>query len=137
MSLSVNVKGRIKMDDKLKDYPKSKDGNFYVKDTIGVPHTYCITPKHFYGDGMFMDAERIKLAEKENNAVCDICKHAVRQGKQDKILSYDEHQQALLIACKLEANKNKELHEYLLSIKDRVIKDGFAGFAFMKVKNEI
>ena len=119
------------MEEKLKKYPKSKKKNFYVKDTIGVPHLYCITPKHFYGDGMYMDAERIRTAEKENNAVCDICKK-INRDKGIPILSYDEHETALLISCKKEIEGNKELHEYLLTIKEMCEKDKYAGFAFIK-----
>jgi len=119
------------MDKKLKKYGKSKKGNFEVIDTIGVPHPYCITPKHMYGDGMYMDAERIRTAEKENNAVCDICrKIQLKDGT--AILSYDDHKQALLVNCKEDIKDNKELHKYLLSIKDICIKDKFEGVAFKK-----
>lgn len=114
--------------DKL-DYYKttqSKNGNFKVIDSIGVPHPYCITPKHIayaadhhYG---MLNADSIRESE-ENGARCDICK-----GK----LSYDEHKQALLISCKTEIKDNKELKEYLLSLKDKVIQDNYAGFAFKK-----
>jgi len=114
------------MNDKLKKYGKSKDGNFYVIDTIGVPHPYCITTghvaeasDHFCGR---LGTEAIEAAE-EKGATCGICK-----GK----LTYKEHQQALLVSCKCEANGNKELHEFLLSVKDMAVKDGYAGFAFKK-----
>ena len=30
------------------EYGKSEHGNFEVTDTIGVPHPYCITPKHVH-----------------------------------------------------------------------------------------
>lgn len=34
------------MDEKLEKYGESECGNFKVIDTIGVPHPYCIGPKH-------------------------------------------------------------------------------------------
>lgn len=118
----------------LNKYPKSKNSNFYVKDSIGVPHPYCITPKHMIPDRMIMDKNTIKEAEEKHGAVCDICRKLVRNNKQDKILSFDEHEQALLIACKVDIKENKELHEYLNTIKKQTEKDGFVGFAFLNEK---
>lgn len=123
-----------------KKYGKSKEGNFWVKDSIGVPHPYCITPKHVaVASDEFSEMlgkEAIKQAE-EKGACCDICRRAVYERKQEKILTYDEHGQALLIACKKDAKRDKkaekELHTYLLKIKDKAEKKGFVGFAFMKV----
>lgn len=114
--------------DKL-DYYKntqSKNGNFHVIDSIGVPHPYCITSKHVayaadHYSGM-LTADSIRESE-ENGARCGICK-----GK----LSYAEHEQALLISCKTEIKDNTELKEYLLSLKDKVIADGYAGSTFRK-----
>lgn len=59
---------------------------------------------------------------------CDICK-----GK----LSYDAHEQALLVGCLKElkndeGNADPELHEYLLNIKIECEKNGYVGFAFKK-----
>lgn len=115
--------------DKIKKYPESSKKSFKVIDTIGVPHPYCITPKHLkYSDGIYLDVEG---AEKKG-AVCDICRERVNKGLQDKILTHDEHKQALLINCKMSVKDNKELQEYLLSIKEQAEKDNFAGFAFKK-----
>lgn len=112
-------------------YPMSKDGKFFVKNTIGVPHPYCITQKHViwasdHCCGM-LTKEAIREAEK-HGAVCGICK------KNKKILTIDEHEEALLIAVTvdMDENTNKELQEYLLSIKEQCEKDGYAGFAFYK-----
>lgn len=112
-------------------YGKSKDGNFYVKDTIGVPHPYCITPKHLeFNEGMYLDIEQAE--EKSNGkACCDICRNLKNERKQDKILTFAEHKQALLIACKKDIKDNSELKEYLLSIKDKTEKKGYVGFAFL------
>jgi hypothetical protein len=119
------------MADKVKlteRYGISGNGNFYVIDTIGVPHPYCIGPRHVghaahrFG-GVLGDAA-IRSAEM-TGIHCDICK-----GK----LSYDQHQQALLVACKVEANNNEELHAYLLKCKPLAEADQYAGFAFMRDK---
>lgn len=112
---------------KLKKYGKSAKGNFYPIDTIGVPHPYCITPRHVgwasdHHSGM-LGADAIMDAEKNGHAVCDTCK-----GK----LSWEEHKQAILIECKKDIKDNKELKDYLLKIKDKAIKDKFEGFAFKK-----
>lgn len=111
-------------------YPISADGNFQIIDTIGVPHLYCITPKHLeYSEGIYLDIER---AEKKG-AKCDICRELVKAGKQDKILSLSEHEQALLVGCKVEIQPPPdELHKWLLSIKDEAKSNGYAGFAFKK-----
>lgn len=113
----------------MKRYGKSKDGHFKVIDTIGVPHTYMVGIKHITeSTGMFLDIER---AEKKG-AVCGICSQLVRSGKQDRILSYAEHEQALLIGCMVDIDNNEELSEYLLSIKAKCKKDKYARFAFVK-----
>ena len=107
------------MDEKdIKYYGTSTNKNFKVVDSIGVPHLYCITPKHLCGGGMYLGETEIIEAEKQG-ATCGICK-----GK----LSYKEHERALLIGCK--SDINKELHSYLLKIKDKAKKKGFSGFAF-------
>jgi len=122
-------------EDKLKKYGKSKDGNFEVVDTIGVPHPYCITPKHVaIASGKFfgiLGGNAIREAEEEG-AICDICKKLNRKNGSN-ILSYDEHKTALLVKCKKELKDNKEeINQYLLSIKEMTIKDNFEGFAFKK-----
>lgn len=118
------------MEEKFKKYGKSMDGNFEVVDSIGVPHPYCVGPKHLkYSSSMYLD---IPEAEAKG-AVCCICKRInFRTGK--PILSYDEHEQALLVACYADDKDDDmkhELHEYLLSIKEMTEKDGYAGYAFM------
>src|SRR3990167_4628682 len=122
------------MEDKLKKYGKSEEGNFEVIGTIGVPHPYCLTPKHvaiasdkFFG---MLGKDAIKVAEEEG-ASCDICKKSNRRNGSE-ILSYDEHKTALLVNCKKEIKDNEEIHQYLLFIKDMAIKDNFEGFAFKK-----
>ena len=121
-------------EDKFKAYPKTE--HFSVVDTIGVPHPYCITPKHVayasdHCHGM-LGKEAIIGAEKAG-ACCDICKKAQRAGKIPRILKYDEHEQALLIECKVDIKTHqKEAHAYLVSIKDQCEKDGYAGFAFKR-----
>lgn len=112
------------------NYPESAKGNFKIIDTVGVPHPYCITPKHLeYSEGMYLD---IPGAE-EKGAVCDICRVAVKAGKQDRILTFEEHEHALLVECKIEIQPTPdELKNWLLSIKDEATKNGYAGFAFKR-----
>ena len=119
------------------EYPKSEQGNFEVMDTIGVPHPYCITPKHLkYCDSMYLNADTIKHAE-ERGAKCDICRKLVSKGKQSAVLSYDEHEQALVVLCHAEMQDSEgkaipELHQWLLSIKEEATANGYAGFAFKR-----
>lgn len=118
------------MNEKLLKYPKTK--MFQVIDTIGIPHPYCITPKHLQGDGMILDIER---AEKQFGAVCDICKKRNKKFG-DPILDFSEHKQALLIEVDSdqELKKVKGLQEYLISIKEMCEADGYVGFAFKQKK---
>jgi hypothetical protein len=119
--------------DKLQErYGQSEAGNFFVRETIGVPHPYCITPIHVevaskHHGGMLGEAA-IKDAERTYGGRCGICK-----GK----LKFNEHETALLVACKgelkdEEGKASPELHQYLLSIKDKCEEDGYAGFAFVQ-----
>ena len=109
----------------LTKYPKTE--LFEAVDTIGVPHPYCIAPKHvaYASDHCsgILGREAIIGAERAG-AVCDICR------VNGEFLSFEQHKQALLIKCKKE--DKEELHKYLLSIKDQAIADKFAGFAFQK-----
>lgn len=115
-------------DERLAKYPKT--AQFEVVDTIGVPHPYCITPKHvgWASDhwGGRLGKEAIRDSEK-NGARCDICK-----GK----LSYDEHETAILIEVRdnRELKAIPELKDFLLSIKEMTEKDKFVGWAFKQVK---
>lgn len=124
----------------VKKYGASEQGNFVVVDSIGVPHPYCITPKHLLPDRMYLDAAAIRDAERTNGAKCDTCRLLVKGGKQPKVLSYDEHEQGLLVSCKKDMKEVvdgrevvcAELREFLLSVKELAVVDGFAGFAFKK-----
>jgi hypothetical protein len=114
-----------------KEYSKSENGNFYIVDSIGVPHPYCIGSRHVahaadHHMGM-LDQYAIKSAEKLG------IKCQVRGCN----LSYEQHEQALLICCKkdLKSNDkiNPELHKWLLSIKDKVDSEKkYAGFSFIQ-----
>lgn len=112
--------------EKLLKYPKTE--LFEVVDTIGVPHPYCIGAKHvahasdnysgILGDQAIQNGE-------ENGIYCEICKGKLR---------YDEHKQALLIACDAESPNavKDQLQEYLKSIVEMCEDDGYVGFAFTK-----
>lgn len=118
-------------DDLRARYGASENGNFFVKDTIGVPHPYCIGAKHVAHAadhfGGMLGKEAIHDAEK-HGIHCDICK-----GK----LSFDAHETALLVACKRDfkgerGDADPELHAYLLKCKPLCEADKYAGFAFVK-----
>jgi hypothetical protein len=113
--------------------PQSEQGNFYIKDSIGVPHPYMITSKHVvyasdHHSGMLGEAA-IKGAER-NGHYCGICK-----GK----LKYEQHEQAVVIGCKIDTQDpddatkgHPELHAYLLALKPLIEADKyFVGFAFL------
>ena len=128
-------------DERIEKYPNTD--RFKVVDTIGVPHPYCITPKHLeHSEGMYLDIEGAERRSREAHprdsrkwAVCDICKKINRKtGK--PILSYSEHKTALLIEVndERELKEIPELKEYLLSIKEMAEKDGFVGFAFKQAE---
>ena len=122
--------------EKLAKYGKSEQGNFEVIDTIGVPHPYCITPRHMLPDHMFMNADTIREAEKTNDAACDICRQNHRRDYSKSILTYDQHETALLVACYKDPKSNetlgKELQNFMLKCKPFCEADKYAGFAFAK-----
>jgi hypothetical protein len=108
-------------------YPPSPSGNFEVIESIGVPHPYCITPKHVGvaadHHGGILGESAIEDAEKRG-ATCGICKGE---------LSFKEHEQALLIDCKVDPKSaEKEVQEWLKSLLPEVEKNGYAGFTFKK-----
>lgn len=119
----------------LARFGTSEHGNYTITDTIGVPHPYCITPKHIewaadHFSGL-LSKDAIRDAEKKHGARCDICR-----GK----LTFDQHEQALLVTCKAklsgdDGKATPELHAYLLACKDKLTSDKeFAGFAFVEAK---
>lgn len=106
-------------------YGESEQGHFRIVDTIGVPHPYCITPKHLqHCDSMVLDATSIAVAEQRG----------ARCGMRGCQLPYAQHEQALLIECDvpLEGENETELRAYLLKCKDMAEADKYAGFAFVK-----
>lgn len=114
-------------------YGQSEWGNFSITQTIGVPHPYCITPMHVTvaakHHGGILNEAAIKDCERAYGK-CGIC-----HGK----LKYEEHETALLVSCKkdikdADGKAAPELHQYLLSVKDKAEEDGFAGFAFMDAR---
>jgi len=127
------MEGRVS--DEIKEklaarYGKSEAGNYSVCDTIGVPHPYCIGAKHVvhasdHFSGM-LGKEAILSAEKKG-IKCEV------RGCQ---LSYEQHEQALLVECHAplkgaDDHVTPELHEYLLKCKPLCEEDKYAGFAFL------
>ena len=124
--MEKKLKEEEKKDSRFEHYPKTE--LFSVVDTLGVPHPYCITPKHinyaseYYGG--VLNTNSIRDAEK-NGACCDICKQ-----NGNKVLTVDEHETALLVNCK--SDDKEKLQEYLLLIKSICEKDKFVGFVLRK-----
>lgn len=118
---------------KLEDrYGASEEGNFHIIDTIGVPHPFTIGPRHIKHaqefDGILSEA-CIEHLEKELRGPS--CAHRRCN------LKYKEHEQALLISCKMEIKQEDgqavpELQSYLLKCKPLCEEDKYAGFAFIR-----
>jgi hypothetical protein len=113
-------------------YSQSNNGNFKVIDSIGVPHPYCIGPGHvgYASDhhGGMLGESAIRGAE-GRGIYCCTCKGE---------LSYDEHEQALVVECRYDEDELKsnevamhELRQYLLGIKKEAESNGYVGFAFI------
>lgn len=123
------------IEDLRKRFGASEGGRYFVCDTIGVPHPYCVGPKHivYAADHHcgILGAAAIEAAEKAGVASCCIC-----HGK----LAYREHETALLIECNgplhSDTDPSKahpELHAYLLACKEKFTPaDKYVGFAFKK-----
>lgn len=109
-------------------FGQSEHGTFAIFDTIGIPHPYCITPSHivvahdrYCGQ---LGVEAIRAAEK-TGAKC---------GVRGCTLPFDQHEHALLVACKpgTELKGNEELKDYLVASKDKCEAKGYVGFAFVE-----
>lgn len=120
-----------KQDQLQSRYGKSERGNFFVRETIGDPHPYCITPIHVEvaskHHGGILNEEAMRDAERTYGGRC---------GMRGCRLSFKEHESALLVACKSEMKvgdkADPELHAYLLQCVPLCKEDGFTGFAFVK-----
>ena len=122
----------------IEKIPKPKAGHIKLLkiEEIFVPHPYCITPRHLTGESMYLDDQSIRDAEKNNNAACDICRKLVKQGRQEHIFLFDEHQQSLTLFIEVpkgELNSITGLNEYLFKIKPVLLKLGIDGIAFKQV----
>ena len=107
--------------EKLQKYPQTE--HFQVVDTIGVPHPFCITPKHIEAAqqyGGMLGANAIKDLERNGHPSC---------GMRNCNLMYEEHEQALLVRCQVK--DNDLLGAYLKSIIELCEADGYAGFTPM------
>ena len=148
--ISTNPKTRNKGENPMSDIKGNyiATEHFAVMDTIGVPHPYVIGPKHveIASDrfGGQLTSEAIIAAEK--GVVCRIddgrrvtvtAKCAMRGCN----LSFEEHKQALLIACKAplkddDGNGNPELEEMLKANVDEAMANNYEGFAFLDKRHE-
>lgn len=110
------------------NYTKSE--HFEIIDTLGVPHPYMITHRHviFASDhysGRLGD-EAVRAAEQQG-ITCGV------RGCQ---LSWDQHRQALLVACKApltlpDGTNNPELEAYLKANVKEAEANDYEGFAFL------
>lgn len=122
--------------EKLRSFGKSAQGNFRIIDTIGVPHSYCITHKHvaYTHDNHSGFLTKFAIEQCERNKIyCEICVNIQREtGK--KILMYAEHKQALAVECNADpkiAPYGTELQIYLLK-HDKQVEKEYAGFVLIK-----
>jgi hypothetical protein len=111
-------------------YGKSEAGNFFVMDTIGVPHPFTVGPAHIthaqkFGGVLSKECiEDLERTTKQSSCLHRGCR-----------LKLEEHNQALLIECRADMKSdgkiNPELHAYLLAAKPLAEEDKYAGFAFV------
>lgn len=110
-------------------YGRSEKGMFEAIDSIGVPHPYCVGPRHV-GHAADHFGGRLGKEAIESGERCGIgCCTPECQ------LCFSEHEQALVIACykelkDAEGKADPELHQYLLKIKEMAVENGYAGFVF-------
>jgi hypothetical protein len=114
-------------------YSPSEYGNFYIYETIGVPHPYCIGPRH--------------VAHASDNFSGRLSKAAIMDGEKIGILCaikgcnllYDQHEVALVVACKKDVKKDPsfkpELEKFLKDNVDEATANNYAGFAFVLKKD--
>lgn len=104
-------------------------------DTVGRPHPYCITSRHLQTRRIYLDADAIRDAEKNHNAQCSICRNLVRERKQDRVLSYDEHTTETVLFLKVPNVSNPNcipgLNAYLKKVKPVLEKLKIDGVAFI------
>lgn len=105
-------------------------------DKIMVHHPYCITARHLTGGSVYITRDTIRDAEKKHGAACDHCRYLVKQGKQPKILTVDEHQNSLTLFLEVprgDIGSVEGLKEYLRKIKPILTDLKIDGIAFKQV----
>ncbi len=123
--------------DIMKEYGWSRKNNFRAVDTFAAePHNpmpYCITPRHLEGEGMYLDEDRIREAEKRYGAHCGI---RMDNGGLCQV-PYDDHHSGLIIQClkepKNDSPTGKELQAYMKKIMKfpHFKKHGYVGFTLL------
>jgi hypothetical protein len=110
--------------EKLEKYPKTEF--FEVVDTIGVPHTFCITHHHIVWAS---DRHCGSLSKEAIDSYERSIGGRPSCGMKGCNLLIHEHEQALLVRCK---TKDNELtNAYLKSIVEMCEADGYAGFTLL------
>jgi hypothetical protein len=119
------------MSDIKGNYGVSKNANFFIKDTIGVPHPYMIGARHVAHAADHYGGMLGKAAIESGEARGIMCK------MKNCNLTYAQHETALIVGCKIDVKTDpvakKELEKYLKSIVKEAEANGYAGFAFMIV----
>ncbi len=115
-------------EDKYKEYPKTE--MYQIIDTLGIPHSYCIGPKHVqyaskHCNGI-LGSGAISELEKEKGKGCCMVKGCN--------LTHAEHELALVVEVAFDGELNEApgLTEYLKSCVPLMDKDKVSGFAFKK-----
>ena len=104
----------------LPQYEQFDTDFFSVRDTMGVPHPFCIDTRHVSYAADHCGGILTKEAIEGSGAPC---------GMKNCNLTYNEHEIALAINCK--SKDNELLQDYLLSIKEQCEKDNYAGFVLI------
>jgi len=104
----------------LTQYKQFDTEFFSVRDTMGVPHPFCVGTRHVAYAADHCGGMLGKEAIKASGIDCAM------KGCQ---LTFEQHEIALAINCK---NKDNELlRTYLLSLKEQAEKDNYAGFVLV------
>jgi hypothetical protein len=116
------------------NYGKSKNKNFFIYDSIGVPHPYCIGPRHVVNaaDNFSGILNKACIVDGERKGITCAAKGCY--------LQYECHEEALIIGCKIDFKTDKaaekELKKYLKGIVKETEDNNYAGFTFMLTDKE-
>ena len=127
-----------------KSFGKSKHGNYFIEDSIGTPHPYCITEKHITGEFMSLGDSEIKQLESKNGCMCGMYVdnsgnyvNGYRSGYHKCNVPYEEHTSDLVCFLKLSRNgTNDEANSILKELVDNLGENYIDGFSFIETKEK-